>query len=57
LKSELESIPGIGDKTRIQLLQTFKSAQRVSFAKLDELEDIVGKSKAQKIYNFYNNKK
>ena len=57
LKSELESIPGIGDKTRIQLLQTFKSAPRVSFAKLDELEDIVGKSKAQKIYNFYNNKK
>ena len=57
LKSELESIPGIGDKTRIQLLQTFKSAQRVSFAKLDELEHIVGKSKAQKIYNFYNNKK
>ena len=57
LKSELESIPGIGDKTRIQLLQAFKSAQRVSFAKLDELEDIVGKSKAQKIYNFYNNKK
>ncbi|AOR26563.1 excinuclease ABC subunit C [Formosa sp. Hel3_A1_48] len=57
LKSELESIPGIGDKTRIQLLQAFKSAQRVSFAKLDELEHIVGKSKAQKIYNFYNNKK
>jgi len=57
LKSELESIRGIGDKTRIQLLQTFKSAQRVSFAKLDELEHIVGKSKAQKIYNFYNNKK
>ncbi len=57
LKSELESIPGIGDKTRIQLLQAFKSAQRVSFVKLDELEHIVGKSKAQKIYNFYNNKK
>ncbi len=57
LKSELESISGIGDKTRIQLLQAFKSAQRVSFAKLDELEHIVGKSKAQKIYNFYNNKK
>ena len=57
LKSELESIQGIGDKTRIQLLQAFKSAQRVSFAKLDELEHIVGKSKAQKIYNFYNNKK
>ena len=56
LHSELESIPGIGDKTRVQLLKAFKSAQRISFAKLDELEQIVGTSKAHKIYNFYNNK-
>ena len=53
LHSELESIPGIGEKTRLQLLKAFKSAQRVSFAKLDELEQIVGVSKAQKIYKFY----
>ncbi len=53
LHSELESIPGIGEKTRVQLLKAFKSAQRVSFAKLDELEQIVGISKAQKIYKFY----
>lgn len=53
LHSELESIPGIGEKTRVQLLKAFKSAQRVSFAKLDELEQIVGVSKAQKIYKFY----
>jgi len=53
LHSELESIPGIGEKTRVQLLKEFKSAQRVSFAKLDELEQIVGVSKAQKIYKFY----
>ena len=56
LHSELESISGIGDKTRVQLLKVFKSAQRISFAKLDELEQIVGTSKAHKIYNFYNNK-
>jgi len=56
LYSELESISGIGDKTRVQLLKVFKSAQRISFAKLDELEQIVGTSKAHKIYNFYNNK-
>jgi len=52
----LESISGIGDKTRVQLLKVFKSAQRISFAKLDELELIVGTSKAHKIYNFYNSK-
>lgn len=56
LHSELESISGIGDKTRVQLLKVFKSAQRISFAKLDELELIVGTSKAHKIYNFYNSK-
>jgi excinuclease ABC subunit C len=54
LQSELESIPGIGEKTRVQLLMAFKSAHRVSFAKIDELEQIVGLSKAQKIYKFYN---
>ncbi len=56
LHSELESISGIGDKTRVQLLKAFKSAQRISFAKLDELEQIVGTAKAHKIYNFYHNK-
>jgi excinuclease ABC subunit C len=56
LQSELESISGIGDKTRVQLLKVFKSPQRVSFAKLDELEQIIGLSKAQKIYNYYHSK-
>ena len=56
LQSELESINGIGDKTRLQLLKVFKSPQRVSFAKLDELEQIIGFSKAQKIYNYYQSK-
>ena len=54
LYSKLESIDGIGDKTRIQLLKAFKSPQRISFAKLDELEQIIGFSKAQKVYEFYN---
>lgn len=53
LNSELASIVGIGDKTIVALLKTFKSAQRVSFAALDELEDVVGVSKALTIYNYY----
>ena len=56
LNSEIETISGIGDKTRVQLLKAFKSVQRISFAKLDELEKIVGKSKAIKVYNYYNPK-
>ncbi|RSK41714.1 excinuclease ABC subunit UvrC [Mangrovimonas spongiae] len=56
LNTELETISGIGEKTVVELLKTFKSAKRVSNAKLDELEDVVGKHKANIIYNYYHNK-
>ena len=56
LLTELETIPGIGEKTIVDLMKTFKSVKRISFAKLDELEDVVGNSKAQKIYNYYHSK-
>lgn len=56
LNTELETIPGIGEKTIVELLKQFKSAKRVSYAKLDELEEVVGVSKAKKIYNYYNSK-
>ena len=55
LNSELESIVGVGEKTILELLKKFKSAQRVSFAALDELEQVVGVSKALIIYNYYQN--
>ena len=54
LVTELETIPGIGEKTVVDLLKHFKSAKRVSYAKIDELEEVVGKSKASKIYEHYN---
>ncbi|MCF6294395.1 MAG: excinuclease ABC subunit UvrC [Flavobacteriaceae bacterium] len=54
LTTELETISGIGEKTMIELIKKFKSAKRVSYAKLDELEDVVGTSRAKKIYNYYN---
>ena len=53
LNTALETIPGIGEKTVIQLLKAFKSASRVKAAKIDELEEVVGVSKAQKIYNHF----
>ncbi len=56
LNTELETISGIGDKTVVELLKHFKSAKRVANAKLDELEDVVGLSRAEKIYNYYHNK-
>ncbi|UCE94505.1 MAG: excinuclease ABC subunit UvrC [Flavobacteriaceae bacterium] len=54
LNTELENIPGVGEKTVVELLKHFKSAKRISFAKLDELEDVIGVSRAQKVYNYYN---
>ena len=53
LNTELENIPGVGDKTVVELLKHFKSVKRISHAKLDELEAVVGVSRADKIYNYY----
>ncbi|MDA8940872.1 excinuclease ABC subunit UvrC [bacterium] len=56
LNTELEAIPGIGEKTIIELLKQLKSVQRISYATLDELEAVVGVSRAEKIYNYYHQK-
>ncbi|MEP5340084.1 MAG: excinuclease ABC subunit UvrC [Algibacter sp.] len=56
LNTELETIPGIGEKTVVELLRHFKSAKRVANAKVDELEDVVGVSRANKVYNYYHEK-
>lgn len=53
LNTELETIDGIGQKTVLELLKHFKSAKRVANAKLDELEAVIGVSRAQKIYNYF----
>lgn len=51
--TELETIPGVGEKTVVELLKHFKSAKRVAHAKLDELEHVIGVSRAEKVYNYY----
>lgn len=56
LNTELETIPGIGDKTVVALLKHFKSAKRIAHAKLDELEAVIGVSRAEKVYNYYHTK-
>lgn len=47
--SELDSIKGIGDKTKTTLLQEFKSVKRLREAPVEEIEKIVGKAKARLI--------
>jgi excinuclease ABC subunit C len=56
LNTELETIPGIGEKTIVELLKHFKSAKRISEANFGDLEKVIGASRAVKIMNHYQNK-
>ena len=56
IQTELEGITGIGEQTVIALLKEFKSVKRVSEVSLDELTKVVGKSRAEKIFNYYKSK-
>ena len=53
LNSSIESIPGIGEKTMLTLIQHFKSVKRLQLATEKEISDVVGVSKAKKITDFY----
>ncbi|MBR4793974.1 MAG: excinuclease ABC subunit C [Bacteroidaceae bacterium] len=51
--SELTDIKGIGENTATTLIKNFKSVKRISEASLEELTVLVGKSKAETIYNWF----
>lgn len=44
--SELDSIKGIGEKTKQLLLKKYKSVKRIREAPINEIEELIGKSKA-----------
>jgi excinuclease ABC subunit C len=48
--SELDSIKGIGDKTRELLLNKFKSVKRVKEADLYELQNVLGEKKGRTLW-------
>ncbi|MCQ2114537.1 MAG: excinuclease ABC subunit UvrC [Bacteroidaceae bacterium] len=52
-QSELDTIPGIGKMTKQALLQHFKSLKRIKEADIQELMQVVGKSKANIIKDYY----
>ena len=54
--SELDGIKGIGEKSKTLLLQHFKSVKRIREASLEELAAVLGKSKAETLYNSLINK-
>ena len=56
LTNELEKIAGIGKQTVVSLLSHFKSTKRISFASFEDLEKVVGKSRATIVFQYYNKK-
>lgn len=51
--SELDTIPGIGEKTKNELIQHFKSIKRIKEADLKEITDIAGTSRGSIIYKYF----
>ncbi len=53
IKSELESIPGIGEKTISVLLKRFKSVENLKNESYSVVANEIGNSKARIIFDFY----
>ncbi|GIZ15139.1 UvrABC system protein C [Capnocytophaga catalasegens] len=49
--SELDQIKGIGEQTKTALLSHFKSVKRIKEASLEDIIQIVGRSRAQKVFD------
>ncbi len=57
ISSELDSIKGIGEKSKTMLLKAFKSVKRIKEADIEQLAEVIGEAKAVIIYNHFNPKK
>ena len=53
LHSTLDDVRGIGPKTREALMSHFKSVKRAESADIQQLTEVIGRSKAQLVYNFF----
>lgn len=56
LLSELESIPGIGEKTIDTLLKKFKTVKRLKETSKEEIAAVVGASRAEKLLSYFSQK-
>ena len=57
LKSELDIINGIGEKTKLKLLKKFKSISNIKKHSFDEVSSEIGKSKTKKLFEFLDDNK
>ena len=57
LHSELDNIKGVGPKTKELLLKKMKTVKRIKETDLQERTDIIGRSKATILYNYFHDNK
>lgn len=55
IQSELENIPGVGEKSIELLLSKLKSVKRIKESSLETLEEILGKSKGKMVWEYFKN--
>lgn len=54
IASELDSIPGIGEKTKNDLILHFKSVKRIKSATREELNKVISSSRSSTVYDYFN---
>ena len=54
IDSELMQIEGIGPKTQMNLMKEFRTVSKIKIADIEEIEKIIGKSKAKLVWNYFN---
>lgn len=52
-QSELDNIPGVGEKTKTDLLRAFKSLKRLREAKLEDIQAIAGTHRGSIVYTYF----
>lgn len=52
IKSRLDEIPGVGEKTKEKLLKHFKSAKQIALAPLKELQETVGEKTGEVVFEY-----
>jgi excinuclease ABC subunit C len=50
VSSSLDGIAGVGEKTAVKLLKTFKSVKRIKDASINDLASVIGESKAREVH-------
>ena len=53
IHSSLEEIDGVGSKTIEQLFRHFKTLSKIKAATADQLAEVVGRSRAERIINYF----